>query len=120
MPTVVPPGLANIHRERNTLTGESNLCCWFVWSICTSSNWQGIHAPHPRRLLGAPILTLARISLYYLESLAVPHSLHMHTRAALLLHTEMISPSIATMTSGSIDASSIDTSHLGTYREEGK
>ena len=115
--TVVPPGLVNVHHELNTPAGESNLCCLSVRIICTSGNWQGTHAPHPRNPLGAPILIPVRLSLHYLGSLAIPRSLHLHICAVFHSQTEKSSPSIATMASGSIGTSSISINLLGEHTE---
>src|SRR5258706_139944 len=69
---------------------------------------QGALAPHPRSPLGAPILTLVRLPLHYLEPLAVPRLLHWHTRAALHSYIEITGRSAATKTPGSIGTCFID------------
>ena len=58
---LVPPGLANVHHELDTLAGESNLCCLSVRSSWT----RAIGKEYILEIrLGAPILIPVRLSLH--------------------------------------------------------
>ena len=73
----------------------------------------------PRSFLGAFILTLVRLSLHSLESLATPHLLHLHSRAVICLYIGKTSQSTA-MTSGPVEPVLSTSALLGNMRRRGR
>ena len=107
------PVLVNAHHKLDTLAAESSLYC----CLCGVSGPRAIGKEPMLIILEILCLTLVRLSLHSLESFAIPHSLHLHTRAALLPHTAKTSPSIATMTPGSIGTPPTDIGPFGIHTE---
>ena len=58
-------------------------------SLCGVREPRAIGKNHLRYPLGARILAFMRLSLHYLDSIAIPRLLHLHTRAVLHLHIEL-------------------------------
>ena len=84
------------HHQLDTLVKESCQYYCSVRSTWTSSNRQGTQAPHFECSLGALVLTLVRLSLHYLESLAIPRLPHLNTSAVLHSHIAKTNLSKAT------------------------